>query len=96
MSAQPDHPQEKPGGLRSLVITAMFAAFISIVVFVVGTFFFVIPRQVDHERRLQRLEGRVTDLEHEAQRAPSPVATVAPAALPASAPGSAAAAVRKP
>lgn len=88
-----DAPKILP--LRTLIINMMFSGFVSLVVFVVGTYFFIIPRLYDHERRVQELEEsvaamsgsdeEVTDdedaaVDEAAGGAPAPAA--APAAAP--------------
>lgn len=47
---------ERTRGLRTLVIGSMFGVFLAIVVFVIGTYFFVVPRLLEHDLRLHQLE----------------------------------------
>ncbi len=86
-----------PEGLRSLVVQAAFAAFVAIVVFVVGTGFFIIPRELSQQHRVTALEGQVRSLQAKVDaqvakiaklsaRVPTATAPVRPTTVPAMAP----------
>ena len=56
---------QKPNGIRRLFIDTMYGGFVALVVFVVGTYMFVIPRMLDQQQRIERLEAEVAALRTE-------------------------------
>lgn len=59
--------------IRALFLQAVFTIFLAVVVFVILTYFFVIPRLLDHEQRVSALESDVIELS-EAAEEPEPEA----------------------
>lgn len=70
---------------RRFLIGIMMTFLISISVFVVSSFYFLIPRLYDHEKRINELNTwiRVHQAEHNAANAPVAAAEPAPAEAPA-------------
>ena len=71
--------QMRRRGQRYLFINVLLMFFVSLVVFVIGTYFFLVPRIVANDLALHRLEAQLARLRQ------SPPASVreAPAAAPA-------------
>ena len=56
-------PQERTKGLHRLVISAMFSVFLSIVVFVIASYGFFVPRMLTQQMQIAQLQRRVAALE---------------------------------
>jgi len=70
-------------GQRSLFIMVMLMFLVSIVVFVVGTYFFIIPHVVTHDLEIRHLQSKFSTLEQalfEPAEEPAPPEESAPAA----------------
>jgi hypothetical protein len=55
--------QEKAKMRRSLFIQVLLMFLVSIVVFVIGTYYFVVPRMITQSRELAHLRAKVTDVQ---------------------------------
>ena len=73
--------QERTRGLRSLVISTMLSIFLSLVVFVVASYWFFVPRMYAQQLLIMQLQQRVTELEARAAE-PEPEAAEEAAAPP--------------
>jgi hypothetical protein len=73
---------------RAFLINVMMTFFISVSVFVVGTYFFVIPYLFNHAQQLQ--EVRAWAVQHQALHEAGPEEEPAPEAVPAGGPEAAA------
>ena len=70
-------------GQRSLFIMVMLMFLVSIVVFVVGTYFFIIPHVVTQDLEIRHLQSRLSSFEQaltEPPEEPTPPEETAPAA----------------
>lgn len=77
---------------RQLIINVMLTFFISTMVFLVGTYFFVIPRMLSHDFRIGKVEIRVNAVEEALAPAPEEAVAEAPPTEAAAEPAPAAAA----
>ncbi len=55
--------EERTRGQRKLFIRVMLMFFVSIVVFVVGTYFFVVPRMLQDDLEIAKIRQQVVSLE---------------------------------
>ncbi|MBM4381377.1 MAG: hypothetical protein FJ086_19070, partial [Deltaproteobacteria bacterium] len=61
MSEQAPSPDVRAQKSRSFLINVMMTFFISVSVFVVGTYFFVIPYLFNHEQQLKEVRAWVAE-----------------------------------
>ena len=94
----------KPNGIRRLFIDTMYGGFLAIVVFVIGTYMFVVPSLLHQQRRIDLLEAEVAALRASAEGSEAVADEIAeaegpsepaPAAAPEAVPAEAAQAVAR-
>lgn len=71
----------EPVPSRQLVIHVLMSLFVSIAVFAVLSYATLVPRLVQHEKRIQELEAQIAAMQQEPEEAEEPAAA-APATPP--------------
>jgi nitrate reductase NapE component len=74
--------EERKRGQRSLFIMVMLMFLVSIVVFVVGTYFFIVPRVITQDLELRHLQNKLSAFEDALTAPDEPAEEETPPAAP--------------